>query len=147
MLSEILVRSLMANDPDDFELLYKREVDKYPSTYGISSFAYGNISFMSQIRLPEGALVSYPTMVFRMVGNVDSERQAVERVYDYMRKKLVHFTGNIDEGFKPLFVPYTVHSIPAGAGVDSLCRRSGESLIQRINHWYLPGHRAQGRTV
>ena len=104
----ILVRSLMDNDPDDFELLYKREVDKYPSTVGISSFAYGNVSFMSQIRLPEGTLVSYPTMVFRMVGNVDSERQAVERVYESMWKEMVHFTGNIEEGFKPLFTPYTV---------------------------------------
>ena len=50
----ILVRSLMENDPDDFELIYKRNVDKYPSTIGVGSFAYGNINFMSQIQLPEG---------------------------------------------------------------------------------------------
>ena len=104
----ILVRSLMDNDPDDFELLYKREVDNYPFTIGISSFAYGNISFMSQIRLPDRTLVSYPTMAFEMVGNVDSEVQAVERVYDYIRKRMIHFTGDIDEGYTPLFAPHTV---------------------------------------
>ena len=112
----VLVRSLMDNDPKDFELLYKRKVDKYPSTYGISSFAYNNVSFMSQIRLPEampelglreGTLVSYPTMAFAMVGNVNFERQAVERVYEYMWTEMIHFTGNIDEGFKPLYSPHT----------------------------------------
>ena len=58
----------MENDPDDFELIYRRNVDKYPSTIADGSFAYGNINFMSQIQLPEGRLVSYPTMVFEMVG-------------------------------------------------------------------------------
>ena len=71
----ILVRSLMENSPDDFELLYKRSIDKYPSMITVGSFAYENVSFMSQIELPDGTLVSYPTMVYGMVGNVDTERE------------------------------------------------------------------------
>ena len=92
----ILVRSLIENGPDDFELLYKRRVDRYPSTIGVGSFAYENISFMSQIRLPDGTLVSYPTMVFKMVGDARTEREAVERLYDYMRFRMRHFTGASD---------------------------------------------------
>ena len=74
----ILVRSLMENDPDDFDLIYKRRLDNYPSTIGVGSFAYENITFMSQIRLPEGRLVSYPTMAYEMVGDAGTEREAVE---------------------------------------------------------------------
>ena len=79
----ILVRSLIENDPDDFDLIYKRRLDKYPITIGVGSFAYENITFMSQIRLPEGRLVSYPTMAFEMVGDAGTEREAVERVFDH----------------------------------------------------------------
>ena len=103
----ILVRSLMENDPDDFDLIYKRRLDKYPSTIAVGSFAYENINFMSQIRLPEGRLVSYPTMVFEMVGDAGTEREAVERVFDHMRKNLVHDTGDNDN-IANLFRPYTV---------------------------------------
>ena len=103
----ILVRSLMENDPDDFELIYKRRVDRYPSTIGVGSFAYENVSFMSQIQLPEGRLVSYPTMVFEMVGDAGTERQAVENIFDHVRKKLTHFTGDHDD-FANIYRPYTV---------------------------------------
>ena len=103
----ILVRSLMENDPDDFDLIYKRRLDKYPITIGVGSFAYENITFMSQIRLPEGRLVSYPTMVFEMVGDAGTEREAVERVFDHVRKKLTHFTGDLDD-FADIYRPYTV---------------------------------------
>ena len=105
----ILVRSLMDNGPGDFGLLYKRKLDAYfPNSVGTGSFAYENISFMSQIRLPDGTLESYPTMIFRMVANADTQRQAVERVYDFMRKNLTHFSGRIDDGWLPLFLPHTV---------------------------------------
>ena len=112
----ILARSLLENDPDDFDLIYKRRVDKYPSTIAVGSFAYENVSFMSQIRLPEampalglpaGALVSYPTMAFGMVGDAGTEREAVERVFDHVRKALVHYTGD-KEDFRDIFAPYTV---------------------------------------
>ena len=103
----ILARSLLENDPDDFELIYKRRVDRYPSTIGVGSFAYENVSFMSQIKLPDGTLVSYPTMAFGMVGDAGTEREAVERVFDHIRKNLVHDTGDNDN-IANLFRPYTV---------------------------------------
>ena len=103
----ILVRSFMDNDPDDFDLLYKRRLDKYPSTIGVGSFAYENVSFMSQILLPDGTLESYPSMVFRMIGDARTEREAAEGVFNYTRKNLTHYTGD-SEDFANLFRPYTV---------------------------------------
>ncbi|MCY4365176.1 MAG: hypothetical protein OXE17_02960 [Chloroflexi bacterium] len=103
----ILVRSFMDNDPDDFELLYKRRLDKYPSTIGVGSFAYENVSFMSQRQLPDGTLESYPTMVFRMTGDARTEREAAEGIFNYTRQNLTHFTGDHDD-FAALFRPYTV---------------------------------------
>ena len=51
----ILIRSFMENDPDDIDLLHKRSLNKRTFTaLGTGSFAYENVSFMSQIRLPEG---------------------------------------------------------------------------------------------
>ena len=103
----ILARSLLENGPDDFDLLYKRRLDRYPITIGGGSFAYENVSFMSQIRLPDGRLVSYPTMVFEMMGDAGTEREAVERVFDHVRKQLTHFTGDLDN-FADIYRPYTV---------------------------------------
>ncbi len=94
----------MDNSADDMELLHKR--GRWNSPIAVGSFNYENISFMSQIRLPNGTLQSYPTLAFSMVGNVDSERQAVERIYDFMRKNLIHDTGGNDE-IVELFRPYT----------------------------------------
>ncbi len=102
----ILVRSFIDNSGDDMELLHKR--GRWNSPIAVGSFNYENVSFMSQIRLPDGTLQSYPTLAFSMVGNVDSERQAVERIYDYMRKNFVHFTGTVEDGYWPLFEPLTV---------------------------------------
>ncbi len=100
----ILVRSFIDNSGDDMELLHKR--GRWNSPIAVGSFNYENISFMSQIRLPDGTLQSFPTLAFSMVGNVDSERQVVERIYDYMRKNLVHFTGDLDV-FRDIYEPYT----------------------------------------
>ena len=104
----ILIRSLMENGPDEIDLLHKRRLNKRTFTsLGTGSFAYENVSFMSQIRLPEERLVSYPTMAFEMVGDSGTEREAVERVFDHMRKNLVHDTGDNDD-IANLFRPYTV---------------------------------------
>ena len=112
----ILVRSFMENGADEFELLYKRRMNRFPTVLGTGSFAYEHVSFMSQIRLPEampalglsaGTLVSYPTMVFGMVGNAEGEREAVEQLYDYMRKGLSHFTGDF-EAFREFFAAHSV---------------------------------------
>ena len=103
----ILVRSFLQNEAEDFDVLYKRRLDRFPSVISLGSFAYENVSFMSQIRLPDGDLVSYPTMAFRMAGDARTERDAVERVYDYMRKALTHSTGDL-ENFANLYRPHTV---------------------------------------
>ena len=104
----ILIRSLMENGPDEIDLLHKRSLNKRTfSPLGTGSFAYENVSFMSQIRLPEGRLVSYPTMAYEMVGDAGTEREAVERVFDHVRKNLVHDTGDNDD-IANLFRPYSV---------------------------------------
>ena len=107
----ILVRSLMENSPEDFDLLYKRSVDKVPTVIDVGFFACGNISFMSKIELPDGTLASYPTMVYGMAGDAGTEREAVQRFYDYMCEKLVHGTGDHND-FANLFRPYTVPPLP-----------------------------------
>ena len=102
----ILVRSFMDNDSDDLELLHKRET-RGSSIIGVGSYGYGFVNFMSQIELPDGTLESYPTMAFKMAGDAATERQAVERVYDYMRFRMKHFTGDLDD-FANIYRPYTV---------------------------------------
>ena len=103
----VLVRSLVEKSPEDFDLLYKRRINKIPTVISAGSFAYGNITFMSEIELPDGTLVSYPTMVNGMPGDARTEREAVERFYDYMREKLVHVIGDHDD-LASLFRPYTL---------------------------------------
>ena len=104
----VLVRSFRDNGPGEIDLLHKRKLDplRY-SDVGVGSFAYANVSFMSQIELPEGGLVSYPSMVFGMVGNASTEREAAERVFDFMRKKMTHFIGDLND-FGDIYRPYTV---------------------------------------
>ena len=101
----ILIRSFLENDADDLGLLHKR--GRWHSPIAVGSFNYEDVSFMSQIRFPDGELVSYPTMVFGMAGDARTEREAVEGVYDYMRKKLIHFSGDL-ENFANLYRPYSV---------------------------------------
>ena len=103
----ILIRSFMDNAPEEIDLLHKRRLNRRSFTpLATGSFAYENVSFMSQIELPDGTLVSYPTMPFGMAGNTKDHREAVENVYDYMRKKLTHFTGDSDI-FADIYRPYT----------------------------------------
>ena len=133
----ILVRSLMENSPEDFDLLYKPRVDKVPIVIDVGFFACGNITFMSQIELPDGTLVSYPTMVYGMPGDAGTEREAVERFYGYMREKLVHGTGDHDDFANP-FRPYTVPPLP---GVRLDCPRGGgrQPVVQRSYRRGVPG--------
>ena len=110
---------------------------------------------MSQIRLPEampelglpaGALVSYPTMVFEMVGDAGTEREAVERVYDHVRKKLVHFTGDLDD-FADIFRPHTVTPYSPELGWVLHVGQAGSPSSSRPADRGVPDHRAQGRAV
>ena len=94
----------MENDAEDLKLLYK--IGPWNSPIGTGSFNYGNVSFMSQIRLPDGTLVSLPTMAFEAVGDADTETGALGRIFDYARKKMKHYTGD-KEAFRDIYAPYT----------------------------------------
>ena len=83
----ILVRPFTANKSEDFRLLFKRKIDKYPSTIGVGADAYENIGLMSQIELPDGTIVSLPTMAFEAVADAKTQREAVENIFDSARKK------------------------------------------------------------
>ena len=101
----ILMRSLMENDADDLEMLYRR-VLPVERMFTHSSFAWQNQSFMSQITLPDGTLESFPTTVYKIIGNAATQRDAAERWFDHINEVLVHFTGGTAE-FANLFRPYS----------------------------------------
>ena len=108
----ILVRRFMENNADDFEMLNTRLLEPSATARrGQPEWIY----MMTQIRLPEampalelpaGAVVSYPTMAFGMVGNATTEREAVERVFDYIRFRSIHFTGDLED-FRNIYAPYS----------------------------------------
>ena len=70
----ILMRSLMENDADDLEMLYRR-VLPVEQVFTDTSFGWQNQSFMSQIRLPDGTVESFPTTVYKVVGNFPEIRE------------------------------------------------------------------------
>ena len=104
----ILIRDFMANDADDFELLYKRDSD---AAYNVGSitdteFGWRNLSFVSQVKLPGGSLKSFPTQVYEIVGNAGSEREAAERWFGHLNEVMTHFSGD-HENFANLYRPYS----------------------------------------
>ena len=101
----ILIRALAENDADDFELLYKRDTPAY-TNLGVTSFGWRNLSFMSQVKLPDGSLKSFPTMVYEIVGDAGSEREAAERWFGHLNEVMTHFTGG-REDFAGLYRPYS----------------------------------------
>ena len=101
----ILIRSFMDNDAEDFQLLYKRDTPVYTSRT-VTSFGWRNLSFMSQVKLPDGSLKSFPTMVHEIVGDAGSEREAAERWFGHLDEVMVHFTGGT-ESFANLYRPYS----------------------------------------
>ena len=104
----ILVRSLMANEAEDFEWLYRRDIayagEANPFT--VTQFGWRNLSFMSQLRLPDGTAESFPTTVFRVIGDAESEREAAERWFGYFNKVMIHYTGGPEE-FADLYRPHS----------------------------------------
>ncbi len=92
----ILMRSLMENDADDFEMLYKRD-GPIERLFTDTSFAWRNLSFMSQITLPDGTLESFPTTVYKVVGNSGNPREAVETWLDYLNQHMWHFLGGTED--------------------------------------------------
>ena len=92
----ILMRSLMENDADDFEMLYKRD-GPIERLFTHTSFAFRNQSFMSQITLPDGTLESFPTTVYKVVGNSGNPREAVETWLDHLNQHMRHFRGGTED--------------------------------------------------
>ena len=101
----ILMRSLMENDADDLEMLYRR-VLPVEQVFTDTSFGWQNQSFMSQIALPDGTLESFPTTVYKVIGDAGSEREAVERWFDHLNKNMTHFPGGTED-FASIYRPYS----------------------------------------
>ena len=92
----ILMRSLMENDADDFEMLYRR-VLPVERMFTHTSFGWQNQSFMSQITLPDGTVESFPTTVYKIVGNSGNPREAVETWLDHLNQHMRHFIGGTED--------------------------------------------------
>ena len=107
----VLIRSLLENDSADFELLYKRETPASTRSVTVTSFGWRNLSFMSQVKLPDGTVKSFPTQVYEIVGGAGSEREAAERWFGHLNEVMTHYTGDY-ENFANLYrlyskTPYT----------------------------------------
>ncbi len=103
----ILTRSFMENDADDFELLYSSAPYESETSDSLgTSFRWGNLSFMSQVKLPDGSLKSFPTMVYEIVGTAGSQREAYGRWVDHLSEIMHHHSGNNDE-FADVYRPYS----------------------------------------
>ena len=122
----ILIRSLMQNNADDFELLYKRDLETLQrlGSFSLTEFGWRNLSFMSQVKLPDGSVESFPTMVYEIVGSVGNERQAVERLFDYLNRVMTHFGGDY-ENFSNLYRPYSQTPYTPEAGYLLIVREAG----------------------
>ena len=106
----ILVRSLMDNGAEDFGLLYNRETSAFLPV--ATSFGWRNLSFMSQITLPDGTVESFPTTVSKIIGDSGSQREAVEQWFDHLNKKHDPFPrryGGFCEHLPPI-LPDALHS-------------------------------------
>ena len=96
----------MENDADDIELLYKRETPASIRSVKVTSFGWRNLSFMSQVKLPDGSLKSFPTQVYEIVGDAGSEREAAERWFGHLNEVMTHYLGDY-EAFANLYRPYS----------------------------------------
>ena len=104
----ILIRSLMQNDDDDFELLYNRDLEalRRRGSVTVTAFGWRNLSFMSQMKLPDGSVKSFPTQVYEIVGDAGSEREAAERWFDNFNAVMSHFVG-YPEDFADIYRKYS----------------------------------------
>ena len=100
----ILVRDFMRNSADDLELLYQRDIPGY--IFANTSFGWRNLSFMSLTHLPDGSIKSFPTLVYEIVADAESEREAAERWFGHLNEVMKHYTGNRLH-FANLYKPYS----------------------------------------
>ena len=101
----ILMRGFVENDADDFEMLYKRDLP-VEQMFTDTSFGWKNQSFMSQITLPDGTVESFPTTVYKIIGNAGNAREAVETWLDYLNKNMIHFPGGTED-FADIYRKYS----------------------------------------
>ena len=127
----ILVRSYMENDSDDFETFHQRDPgfmshkgQVYSKLLTHTAFGWRNQSFMSQIRLPDGTVESFPTTVYKVIGNAATQREAAERWFGHINEELIHFTGGAEE-FANLFRPYSQAPYTPEAGYILLVGEAG----------------------
>ena len=103
----ILIRSIMENDADDLELLYNRDLEIASGrVFTDTAFGWRNLSFMSQIKLPDGTVESFPTQVYEIVGDAGNQREAAERWFDNFNAVMSHFVGGVEE-FADIYRKYS----------------------------------------
>ena len=104
----VMIRGFMENDADDFALLYNRDPEAARRVGSATDTAFGwrNLSFMSQIELPDGTHKSFPTQVYEIVGDAGSEREAAERWFDNFNAVMSHFVGGVED-FADIYRPYS----------------------------------------
>ena len=104
----ILIRGFMENDADDLELLYNRDSEAARIIGSFTNTAFGsrNLSFMSQVKLPDGTHKSFPTQVYEVIGDAGSEREAAERWFDNFNAVMSHFVGGAEE-FADIYRKYS----------------------------------------
>ena len=119
----ILIRGFMANDADDFDLLYNRDTPVYTSRT-LTSFGWRNLSFMSQVKLPDGTVKSFPTQVYEIIGDAGSEREAAERWFGHLNEVMTHFRGGT-ENFANLYRPYSQTPYTPEPGYLLIVREAG----------------------
>ena len=128
----ILMRSLMENDADDLEMLYRR-VLPVERMFTHTSFGWQNQSFMSQIRLPDGTVESFPTTVYKVVGNSGNPREAVETWLDHLNQHMRHFIWR-HGGFRKYLQEILADSLYSRAGLPSPGRTSWQPVFYRPHH-------------
>ena len=122
----ILIRDFMENDVDDFELLYKRDLSAL-QRYGmltLTEFGFRNLSFMSQVKLPDGKVKSFQTMVYEIVGGAGSQREAAEWWFGHLNEVMAHFSGGL-ESFANLYRPYSQTPYTPEPGYLLIVREAG----------------------
>ena len=104
----VLIRGFMENDADDFALLYNRDPEAARRVGSATDTAFGwrNLSFMSQVKLPDGKVKSFQTMVYEIVGGAGSQREAAEWWFDNFNAVMSHFVGGVEE-FADIYRKYS----------------------------------------
>ena len=122
----VLIRGFMENDADDFELLYNRDAEAARRVGSATDTAFGwrNLSFMSQVKLPDGSLKSFPTQVYEIVGDAGSEREAAERWFDNFNAVMSHFVGGVEE-FADIYRKYSQTPYTPEPGYVLIVREAG----------------------